>query len=255
VDQVERFYDELADDYAALFADWDASVRRQGQVIDRLVRRCLRSGARSILDCTCGIGTQAIGLSLRGYVVKGTDISGAAIARARVEAARMGVSVPFEVADVRSLPSVEVPFDVVIAFDNALPHLVEPRDLSAALSSIEAVLRPEGLFLASIRDYDGLLKDRPVGEAPRLFGPAGSRSLVTQAWEWDPTEPTYRLHQFILREQPTGDWSARHLEAGYRALRRGELSEALVRAGFRDVRWLETVKTGFYQPVVSARRL
>lgn len=255
MDEVERFYDELADDYTALFADWYASVRRQGEVIDSLIRRHVPRGAPSVLDCACGIGTQAIGLALRGYVVAGTDISGAAVARAREEAARLGVSVPFEVADVRSLPSVEVPFDVVIAIDNALPHLVEPGDLSAALSSIGAVLRHRGLFLASIRDYEALLKDRPIGEAPRLFGSAGSRRLVTQAWEWDPGEPTYRLHQFILREQSTGDWSARHFEAGYRALRRSELSEALVRARFGDIRWLETGESGFYQPVVSARRL
>jgi len=34
-DSVARFYDGLADEYHLLFADWDASVRRQGEILDR----------------------------------------------------------------------------------------------------------------------------------------------------------------------------------------------------------------------------
>ena len=37
-----------------------------------------------VLDCSCGIGTQAIGLALRGHRVTGTDLSFRAAARASV---------------------------------------------------------------------------------------------------------------------------------------------------------------------------
>ena len=254
MDEVTAFYDELAEDYTALFADWDRSCRRQGEIIDALVRSSLPKGARTILDATCGIGTQAIGLALRGYDVTATDVSPASVERARREAARLGASITFEVADVRALaPLVSGPFDVTITFDNALPHLIEPSDLQAALRSIRVALAGGGLLLASIRDYDALLASRPVGEPPRMAGPAGSRRVVTQVWEWEADEPVYRLHQFVLHERPDGSWSARHLNARYRALTRAQLAAAAEDVGFREIRWLETVATGFYQPILAAR--
>ena len=51
MDRTRRFYDELAQDYDLIFADWNASVRRQGSVIARLIgkpfdTRVNRIGAR-----------------------------------------------------------------------------------------------------------------------------------------------------------------------------------------------------------------
>ena len=59
-------------------------------------------------------------------------------------------------------------FDVVLACDNALPHLLEDDDLRLAIANMFAKLRPGGLFLASIRDYDRLVQERPHGEGPRV---------------------------------------------------------------------------------------
>jgi hypothetical protein len=132
--------------------------------------------------------------------------------------------------------------------------LVEPADLVAALRSLQRVLRPGGLLLTSIRDYDSILASRPGGEAPRLSGLPGGRRMVAQAWEWEATEPIYRLHQFVLREQPGGAWSALHLESRYRALRRSELAGVAADIGFRDIEWLEPSDTRFYQPILAARR-
>lgn len=255
MDDVAAFYDALADDYQSLFADWGASVVWQGEVIDGLIRSALPQGNVSILDATCGIGTQAIGLALRGYQVTATDVSAAAVERAKREASRLGASIEFGVADLRTLPdALSGSFDVVISFDNALPHLVEPEDLAAAFRSLRRVLRPAGVLLVSIRDYDAILESRPRGEVPRMSGQPGSRRLVVQAWEWDAVEPRYQLHQFVLREQPDGAWSARHFETRYRALRRVELETIGREAGFTDLRWLEPAATRFYQPILRARR-
>jgi hypothetical protein len=59
---VAHFYDELADDYHLIYSDWDASIRRQGDDLDALIGQ----DRAAVLDCSCGIGTQAIGLALRG---------------------------------------------------------------------------------------------------------------------------------------------------------------------------------------------
>src|SRR4051812_32653480 len=102
-DSGEAFYDGFAPDYHLAYADrWDAAVERQGAVLDRLIHAAVPD-AHDVLDCSCGIGTQAIGLALRGYAVRGTDLSGGAIARARAEAERLGAPVTFAVADIRDL--------------------------------------------------------------------------------------------------------------------------------------------------------
>src|SRR4051812_6289415 len=58
-----RFYDGFADDYHLAYGgEWDAASERQGASLDRLIRDALPD-ARAILDCSCGIGTQALGLA------------------------------------------------------------------------------------------------------------------------------------------------------------------------------------------------
>jgi tRNA/tmRNA/rRNA uracil-C5-methylase (TrmA/RlmC/RlmD family) len=53
-------------------------LRRQGAALDALTGR----ERAAVLDCACGIGTQALGLALRGHRVVGTDVSARAVVRA-----------------------------------------------------------------------------------------------------------------------------------------------------------------------------
>ena len=137
--ELTRFYDDLAEHYHLLYADWDAAVRRQGAMLDQLIGQLAGGGPKRVLDAACGIGTQAIGLALRGQVVIGSDLSSAAVERARREAKRLGAAVAFEVADFRDLSrSVAGPFEVVYVLDNVLPHLESDADLAAALVQMAA---------------------------------------------------------------------------------------------------------------------
>ena len=148
VDQTQRFYDALASDYDLIFADWQASVRRQAEILDRIIRGHLAAWPLAVLDCTCGIGTQAIGLALRGYRVHATDLSAAAVERAQREAAAAGATLKFGIADVRSLAEqVSGHFDVVLSCDNALPHLLSDGELRLALRNLWSKLAPGGLLL------------------------------------------------------------------------------------------------------------
>jgi SAM-dependent methyltransferase len=252
-DSVVQFYDGLSGDYHLLFEDWPQGVRRQGEVLDRLLRGRLGDRQWSVLDCCCGIGTQAIGLALRGHCVRGTDLSAEAVARANREAAAFRVSVTFGVADVRTLPE-QVPgvFDVVLACDNSLPHLLQDEDLRRGVCGMAAKLAPGGLFLASIRDYDALVPQRPRATPVRVIdGPP--RRVVFQVWDWSADGRSYRVHQFILPETADG-WQMAHHATVYRALPREELTEALLRAGLNEIRWHLPEESGYYQPVVTARK-
>lgn len=248
------FYDSLADRYHLIFGDWDRAVRRQGEVLDRMIRAEMGSGPVSVLDCSAGIGTQAIGLALRGHEVHATDLSPGAIERARKEAGRFGVPMTFGVADFRSLgEQVAGTFDVVISCDNSLPHLLTDDDLLLAAHNIRSRLRENGLFLASMRDYDRALRDRPAATMPSVTDTPEGRRIYFQAWDWADDGRTYTVHLFLVGESD-GAWETHHQETSYRAVLREELVGILREAGFEGIAWHAPEESGYYQPVVTARR-
>src|ERR1700741_2369626 len=99
------FYDQLSPFYHLIYPDWEASVQRQSVQINAVVREIWGTRVRSVLDATCGIGTQAIGLSQLGYSVTASDISPRLVQRAKQEAAKRELTVEFGVADLRTLSS------------------------------------------------------------------------------------------------------------------------------------------------------
>ena len=98
-DQVRTCYDELAPNYHLIFDDWHAAIARQAAVLGPLLEQAAASNRLRILDCACGIGTQAIGLAQRGHTVTGCDLSPAAIERARREASARGLDIHIERSD------------------------------------------------------------------------------------------------------------------------------------------------------------
>jgi SAM-dependent methyltransferase len=246
-----EFYDSLAEVYHLIFEDWDASIRRQAKVVDGLLGAQLGDSSLLVLDCACGIGTQAIGLAQCGHRVTGSDVSERAVERAQREAERRRLPIRFLVSDMTELKEIaESEFDAVVAFDNALPHL-ERNDLEAAVRAMRSKLRDGGLVMASIRNYDRLIRERPAIEGPAFHGAEGERRIVHQVWEWM-DEERYRVHLYITAQE--GDlWHAHHFAGAYRAVLRSEVTSALEKAEFEDVRWLMPEESGLYIPLVMAR--
>jgi SAM-dependent methyltransferase len=247
---VAHFYDELADDYHLIYADWDASIRRQGEALAALIGR----DRAAVLDCSCGIGTQAIGLALRGYRVTGTDLSPRAAARAAREAAGRNLALRTAAADMRHLPFPDGRFDAVVCADNSLPHLLTEQDVHAALAEMHRVLRPDGLLLVSTRPYDDLLRDRPASTPPQVHQPVadGDRTVTFQLWHWHEDGEHYDLEHFQLLPAG-GEWRVRVRRATYWALGQDRLTALAAEAGFVAPRWQIPRETGFFQPLLVAR--
>jgi len=249
---VGDFYDELAQDYHLVYNDWYAAIERQGSALDRLIRNRL-AGARDVLDCSCGIGTQALGLAGLGYRVKGTDISERSLERARTEAVRLGLEISFARCDFRDLGPVEGTFDVVISCDNAIPHLLTEDDVARAFRAMGSKLRPGGLLVITVRDYDKALVERPATTTPQI-NPGPPRQVLVRLHDWDaPDSPMYTIQLLVLTEGPTG-WNVNQHSTRYRAIGREALKVAAEHAGFTQIRWNEGNDVGFHQPVMTALR-
>lgn len=247
----EQFYDNLASSYHLIYENWEDAVKKHGAIIDELIEQYVKFEKNKIklLDCTCGIGTQAIGLALLNYNVKATDISPKAIERAKHEAKRLKAEVSFDVSDIRDMADIPGDFDVIISFDNSLPHLLNINELELALKGIKDKIKDSGLFIASIRDYDSLIKERPSSTPLKVIEYCGEKRVTFQIWEWE--NNLYTVNHYIVIHSK-GKIKTIYNQTTYRALLRDELTSLLKKVGFQKILWIFPEESKFYQPIVLA---
>ena len=247
----QTFYDSMASQYDKLFLDWAAATQEQAGILDRIIRANGFDSVASVLDCACGIGTQSIGLAALGYRMTASDISDAELAEAEKRAAENNVSIRFEHADFCALADTfRETFDIILCMDNALPHMLSHQALASALGSITGRMKKNGIFVASIRDYDALLLEKPPYSPPYIHKTAEGQRVSFQTWTWE--EDRYQLIQYILDDGEV--LRASKFECEYRATRRAEITDLLLAKGCREVNWLFPEETGFYQPIVVAKK-
>lgn len=251
MDITQTFYDNLASQYDKLFLDWQSTTQEQAVILNQLFSDHGFDKTARVLDCACGIGTQAIGLASFGYHVTASDISDGELAEAKERVAKNNVTIRFEHADFCALSETfSEPFDIVIAMDNALPHMLSKSALNAAVQSITNQIVPGGMFVASIRDYDALLMDKPPYSPPYIHKTEKGQRVSFQTWTWD--DDHYKLVQYIIDDENTLQISK--FECEYRATRREELTNLLLSNGCSHVEWKFPEETGFYQPIVIAKK-
>jgi SAM-dependent methyltransferase len=151
--------------------------------------------------------------------------------------------------DLTVLPDGE--FDAVICMDNSLPHLESEAQLLQAATQMGRKLRPDGLFMASIRDYDNLVREKPRVQGPNFYFDDTRRRIVHQVWDWL-DDRRYTFHLYITKENQDG-WESQHYASNYRSIMRDELSRILEKSGFGGCRWIRADESGFYQPMVLVK--
>ena len=248
---IQTFYDSLATQYDKLFLDWQSTIMEQAEVLNRIFHNNGFDHTAEILDCACGIGTQAIGIASLGYNVTASDLSAGELIEAEKRAKANNVEICFKQANFCALSDTfSAQFDIVIAMDNALPHMLTSNDLASAIKSIVNQIKDGGMFVASIRDYDALLMDKPPYSPPYIHKTTKGQRVSFQTWTWE--GDNYRLIQYIVDDEDTLQVSK--FECEYRATRRQEMTDLLMANGCSEVVWMFPEETGFYQPIVVAKK-
>ncbi|KAJ3337094.1 hypothetical protein HDU93_001667 [Gonapodya sp. JEL0774] len=293
---VSSFYDSIAPLYQSIYTDWPASVRAQARSIDALIRAhfafadaLVEREKITVLDAACGIGTQLLGLAELGYTMQGSDLSPGEVERCRVETKRWGVEgriKSLEALDMRRVHNGDK-VDVLVALDNAVPHLLERNDLLQAFQAFHTRLKPGGLCLVSLRDYEKEVptEERIIGkEVGKTYGSRnlnGTRLVVFQLWEFvsNPsltsnavappkdvhhatTSDVYRVSMYFVQDplgspspnSSSGDSVAEVLQTRvsrtyYRAYSIPEIEQVMREAGFEEVG--VKAEGAFFQPVVA----
>lgn len=102
----------------------------------------------------------------------------------------------------------------------------------------------------SIRDYDMLLIDKPAYSPPYIHKTEKGQRVSFQTWNWE--GDNYRLIQYIVDDEETLQVSK--FECEYRATRRAEMTTLFMENGCSEVKWMFPEETGFYQPIVIAKK-
>ena len=242
-----EFYDTLAPYYHLIYTDWDVSIGRQSRALDAIIRSTGGPQPHSVLDTSCGIGTQSIGLAQLGYEVTASDLSPSAVERAQREARQRGLSIQCSVADMRGVHAHHRRlFDVVIACDNSIPHLLSDADILVAFEDFHRCLEPGGLCLISVRDYATL--DMSAQVQLHQYGVrhvGGTRYVLLQVWELH--APLYDTTFYVIEHREGAQPVTHAIQATYYAVPITTLMRLMERAGFYEVRRIDGQ---FFQPIL-----
>jgi SAM-dependent methyltransferase len=245
---IETYYNQLAPYYKFMFQDWEASVIRQAAALDGVIREFFGPQVHRVLDCACGIGTQSIGLAQLGYAVTASDISPGELACAQAEAVKRDLPIEFDIADMRRLTEAyPQPFEVVLACDNAVPHLLSEAEIRQAFEQFYQCTTPMGGCVISVRDY-AILERGGERLYPRtIHATANGRIVVFDVWKFD--EAYYDFTTYIVVEDQMQPTATTHVIRGgrYYCVAIATLEELLKQAGFQEV---VTLRDRFYQPLI-----
>lgn len=251
----QDFYDGFADTYRFIFMDWEATVQRHAAILGTFLEARGYAAPSTVLDCTCGIGTQAIALAVQGYQVVAKDLSPKSVEQAKEYATAFDFDYPitFGVADLLQQPSNPAKYDVVLAFDNPIAHFQTDEDLLTAFLTMASQVKSGGLIMTSLRDYDALAEEKPRQSHIRVTDDENGRRVMFQVWDWLDDSSGYDSEMFVIT-QNEDNWQTTSYKARFRAWQRADVSRILAAAGLSQIEWHMPEESDFYQPIVTVQK-
>lgn len=128
-------------------------TNKKNAVIDFLLNE---HNARTILDMTCGTGSQVFYLAEIGYQITGSDFSPALLRQARKKALKKDLEITFIDGDMRNLYVGK--FDAVITMFNAIGHVDKP-DFVKTIRNIHNNLKDSGIYIFDIFNFQAITTD------------------------------------------------------------------------------------------------
>ncbi len=249
---IADFYDHLAPFYHLIYEDWEGSIRRQAAALDGIIREYWGDSATTVLDVACGVGTQVLGLAYLGYAVTGSDLSAAEIEIAKRHVEARGLNLALSVVDMREVYTHHhQQFDVVIACDNSVPHLLSDADLLQAFHQFYLCTRPGGGCLISVRDYE---HEHRAGVQVKQYGlrvQGQTRYIPFQVWEFQPDGKIYDASLYFVVDSGGKACETTVMRTQYYAVEIDQLISLMGEVGFQQVQRLDD---RLFQPVILGRR-
>lgn len=233
-------YDEFSLDYDR-FVNWSNRLAFEMPLIEeRLKTVAARDRQTRVLDAATGTGMHVVELASRGYDAYGADLSERMIEKARANAASREVKAVFEAAGFGDLRraffknSGEPLFDAVLCFGNSIVHLLNPAAIQKALEDFAACLRPGGLVLIQIQNYDLILRQRVRWMDPQSHREGHREWLFIRHYDHRP-DGLIDFTVLTLTRAGEGEWKQRAGTTPLYPLYSLEMINLLERSGFEKI--------------------
>lgn len=148
-------YDHSAEDYDYFNEE---NSRQTNQTVESILEK---HHVKTVLDLTCGTGSQVFWLQKRGYEVTGSDINGNMLKVAKRKAIAEGLDIPFHEGDMRTSHLGQ--FDAVITIYHAIGHLSKD-DFERAMLNVHKNLKTGGVYVFDIFNLDYLLEGQNIAK-------------------------------------------------------------------------------------------
>ncbi len=145
-------------EYQQLPQFFDAhNINDETESKNALIETLLKAqGVKTILDMTCGTGSQVLYLAQKSYKITGGDLSPYLIKIAQNKAKEMKLGVQFLEGDMRNIKVGQ--FDAVITIFSAIGH-VSKSDFEKTLRNIRHNLNPGGIYIFDIFNLQALTEE------------------------------------------------------------------------------------------------
>ena len=135
---------------------YDAFNEKSSRIINKTIDAALKKNSvKTVLDLSCGTGSQVFWLSKKGYKVTGVDVNEKMLNIAKRKSRSEKIKLVFIKGDMRKTHVGE--FDAVVTIFNSIGHLTK-NDFNKTLRNIHGNLNKEGLYIFDIFNLSYLLK-------------------------------------------------------------------------------------------------
>ena len=229
----EKFYDKIANKYNCFFSSRNKIIEIQMDEIKPILEQF---NVKTVLDCSCGDGIQAIALAKEGYLVDGGDISVNMLKKAAEYAKEENVSINFKQSDFRELEnSFTEKYDCVLSWGNAIPHLMTDGDIKKTVLSIYSRVNKNGIAVIEMRNWDKLLNDKIRFQPMRINDiQDGFRYSILYVYDYFPELIRFNI-VYLIENIETGEKHMEQEPVDYNPIKRADFLSYLEDAGFVKV--------------------
>ncbi len=202
----------------------------KNSIIEKLLKK---QKVQSVLDFTCGTGSQVFFLKKRGYSTVGADFSPGLLEIARARASRENLDITFIDGDMRILKVAA--FDAVITIFNAIGHLVR-GDFEKALCNIHSNLKEGGIYIFDILNLEAMTDESVADLSYFIHKKVGDTQILsTQCSTLDREKGILTCYDTIMLQKNAERPERLHNTFSLQLYTEKELRHMLERNGFEMV--------------------
>ncbi len=230
-------YDKLASIYD-YFVNWEGRLAYELPFLEEKLHTLEEDPSQiRVMDTACGTGHHAIALASHGFQVSGSDLFPEMVSLADANAKAAGEKVTFRTAGFGNISeSFKQPgeFDAVFCLGNSLPHVNSNQDLEKTLLDFEDLLRPGGMLLLQMRNFDLVMGEKKRWMEPQSVKDGSTEWLFLRFYDFE-ADGKIQFNILSLHRKANASWQTQLTSTHLLPIYSEKLKAELTSLGFRDI--------------------